>query len=88
MLLIYKNKSVVELAEHAAIPVINGLTDMLHPCQALTDYFTVLEKFGSLANIKFSYVGDGIFYIGFVGPIQTSQGDIFIIDFNMVAFTK
>jgi ornithine carbamoyltransferase len=55
----YKNKSVVELAEHAAIPVINGLTDMLHPCQALTDYFTVLEKFGSLANIKFSYVGDG-----------------------------
>lgn len=55
----YKNRSVVELAEHANIPVINGLTDMLHPCQALTDYFTVLEKFGNLKGIKFSYVGDG-----------------------------
>jgi ornithine carbamoyltransferase len=55
----YKNRSVVELAEHASIPVINGLTDMLHPCQALTDYFTVREKFGQFTNIKFSYVGDG-----------------------------
>jgi ornithine carbamoyltransferase len=46
----YKNKSVVELAEHASIPVINGLTDLLHPCQALTDYFTILEKFGSFKD--------------------------------------
>jgi len=55
----YKNKSVVELAEHASIPVINGLTDLLHPCQALTDYFTILERFGSLQGLKFAYVGDG-----------------------------
>jgi ornithine carbamoyltransferase len=55
----YKNKSVVELAEHASIPVINGLTDLLHPCQALTDYFTILEKFGDLRDLKFAYVGDG-----------------------------
>jgi len=55
----YKNKSVVELAEHASIPVINGLTDLLHPCQALTDYFTILEKFGDLQDLKFAYVGDG-----------------------------
>jgi ornithine carbamoyltransferase len=55
----YKNRSVVELAEHASIPVVNGLTDMLHPCQGLTDYFTVLEKFGKLKGIKFSFVGDG-----------------------------
>jgi ornithine carbamoyltransferase len=55
----YKNRSVVELAEHASIPVINGLTDLLHPCQALTDYFTILEKFGTLKNLKFAYVGDG-----------------------------
>lgn len=55
----YKNKSVWELAEHASIPVINGLTDLLHPCQALSDYFTVLEKFGSLKGLKFAYVGDG-----------------------------
>ena len=55
----YKNKSVAELAEHAGIPVINGLTDLLHPCQALTDYFTIQERFGSFTNIKFAYVGDG-----------------------------
>ncbi|MEW5979075.1 MAG: ornithine carbamoyltransferase [Acidobacteriota bacterium] len=55
----YKNRSVAELAEHADIPVINGLTDLLHPCQALTDYFTVREKLGGLKGIKFSYVGDG-----------------------------
>lgn len=55
----YKNKSVWELAEHASVPVINGLTDLLHPCQALSDYFTVLEKFGSLKGLKFAYVGDG-----------------------------
>ena len=55
----YKNKSVVELAEHAAIPVINGLTDLLHPCQALTDYFTIKERLGTFRNIKFAYVGDG-----------------------------
>ncbi len=55
----YKNRSVLELADHASIPVINGLTDMLHPCQALADYFTVKEKFGDLRKIKFSFVGDG-----------------------------
>jgi ornithine carbamoyltransferase len=55
----YKNKSVVELAEHASIPVINGLTDLLHPCQALTDYFTILERFGTFKGLKFAYVGDG-----------------------------
>jgi len=55
----YKNRSVVELAEQAAIPVINGLTDLLHPCQALTDFFTIKEKLGRLYQIKFAYVGDG-----------------------------
>jgi len=55
----YKNKSVLELAQHASIPVINGLTDLLHPCQALTDYFTILERFGSFQGLKFAYVGDG-----------------------------
>jgi ornithine carbamoyltransferase len=55
----YKNKSVVELAEHASIPVINGLTDLLHPCQGLTDYFTIAEKFGRVKQLKFAYVGDG-----------------------------
>ena len=55
----YKNRSVIELAEHAGIPVINGLTNLLHPCQALTDFFTIKEKFGQLDKIKFAFVGDG-----------------------------
>ena len=38
----------VELSKHSSVPVINGLTDLLHPCQAITDYFTLMEKKGSL----------------------------------------
>lgn len=55
----YANRDVVELAEHARVPVINGLTDLLHPCQALADYFTLQEIFGDLAGRKLAYVGDG-----------------------------
>ena len=55
----YKNRSVVELAEHARIPVINGLTDRLHPCQALADYFTLSEKLSSLSGARLCFVGDG-----------------------------
>ncbi|MFH0946680.1 MAG: ornithine carbamoyltransferase [Planctomycetota bacterium] len=50
---------VTELAKYATIPVINGLTDYNHPCQALTDYFTLLEKKGKLEGLKLAYVGDG-----------------------------
>jgi len=50
---------VEELARHATIPVINGLTDLHHPCQALTDLFTIREKRGTLAGLRFAYVGDG-----------------------------
>ena len=55
----FAHETVLELARHATIPVINGLTDLLHPCQALTDYFTMSEKFGKLASLKLAYVGDG-----------------------------
>ncbi len=48
-----------ELARHASVPVINGLTDLHHPCQALADLFTIREKRGDLKGLKFSYVGDG-----------------------------
>ncbi len=50
---------VTELAKYASIPVINGLTDYNHPCQALTDYFTLLEKKGRTEGMKVTYVGDG-----------------------------
>lgn len=55
----FAHDTVVQLARHATIPVINGLTDLLHPCQALTDYFTMSEKFGTLAGLRLAYVGDG-----------------------------
>lgn len=51
--------TIQELARFAAVPVINALSDYLHPCQALTDIFTIKEKFGTYANLKFSFIGDG-----------------------------
>jgi ornithine carbamoyltransferase len=55
----FAHASVQELAEHASIPVINALTDLLHPCQALADYFTLGEKSGRLRGLKLAFVGDG-----------------------------
>lgn len=55
----FEHDKVLELAKHASVPVINGLSDLLHPCQALADMFTVKEKKGSLKGLKFAYIGDG-----------------------------
>jgi ornithine carbamoyltransferase len=55
----FEHSTVTEMAEHASIPVINGLSDIEHPCQALADFFTLKEKFGHLRNLKLAYVGDG-----------------------------
>lgn len=55
----FSHNSVVELAENASIPVVNALTDLLHPCQALGDYFTLMEKFGRVKGLKLAFVGDG-----------------------------
>ena len=56
----FAHATVTDLAEHATVPVINGLTDLLHPCQGMTDYFTAWEKFGGeLKGRKIAYVGDG-----------------------------
>lgn len=56
----FAHKTVTDLAEHATVPVINGLTDLSHPCQSMTDYFTAWEKFGgNLKGRKLAYVGDG-----------------------------
>jgi len=55
----FAHSAVQELAEHASIPVINALTDLLHPCQALADYFTLGERSGRLRGLKLAFVGDG-----------------------------
>ncbi len=59
MIRTFDHADVLELAEHADIPVINALTDLLHPCQVLADLQTVYEKKGTLEGLKFSYIGDG-----------------------------
>jgi ornithine carbamoyltransferase len=55
----FAHSDVESLAEFGSVPVINGLTDLLHPCQAVADYFTLSEVFGDLAGRKLVYVGDG-----------------------------
>lgn len=55
----FGHQIILELAKHADIPVINGLSDLLHPCQALADIFTINEKIGKLKNVTLAYVGDG-----------------------------
>jgi len=59
MIRTYEQAEVEEFAEHAAIPVINGLTDESHPLQALADAMTLRERFGTLAGVRLAYVGDG-----------------------------
>lgn len=59
MIRTFSHESVKELAQYASVPVINGLTDLLHPCQALTDMLTIQEKLEVLKGRKLVYVGDG-----------------------------
>lgn len=54
----YKHSDVEDLAKYATVPVINGLSDFAHPCQALSDIFTIKEKFGTFKGITLSYIGD------------------------------
>ncbi len=55
----YEHQTIVEMARHTCIPVINALSDLEHPCQAFADYFTLQEKFGDLSKVHVAYVGDG-----------------------------
>jgi ornithine carbamoyltransferase len=55
----FAHSTVTDMAEHASIPVVNALSDLEHPCQALADCLTLQEKFGDLRNVKLAYVGDG-----------------------------
>src|ERR671924_527424 len=59
MIRTFAQADVEELAAHASIPVINGLTDEFHPCQALADVMTIRERFGSFEGVRVAYLGDG-----------------------------
>jgi ornithine carbamoyltransferase len=59
MIRTFAQEDVEELARHASIPVINGLTDSAHPCQALADVMTIRERLGRLAGLMVAYLGDG-----------------------------
>jgi ornithine carbamoyltransferase len=56
---VFAHQDIQDLAKHGTVPVINGLSDLLHPCQALADYFTLLERRGPLDGLRVAYVGDG-----------------------------
>jgi ornithine carbamoyltransferase len=56
---VFAHADIQALAEHASIPVVNGLSDLLHPCQVLCDLLTIHEKFGRLEGLKLAYIGDG-----------------------------
>ncbi|TVR21454.1 MAG: ornithine carbamoyltransferase [Anaerolineaceae bacterium] len=56
---VFDHQHVLELAQHASVPVINGLSDDRHPCQSMADMLTVYEHFGQLEGLKFAFIGDG-----------------------------
>ena len=55
----FAQETIEGMAEHSSIPVINALSDLEHPCQALADYLTLQERFGDLRSVRLAYVGDG-----------------------------
>ncbi len=59
MIRTFDHQDVVDLAEHASVPVINGLTDLLHPCQVMADFLTIKEHRQTIQGCKVAYIGDG-----------------------------
>ncbi|MCH8982367.1 ornithine carbamoyltransferase [candidate division KSB1 bacterium] len=56
---LFDHEDILELGKHATVPVVNGLTDLLHPCQVMADLFTIYEKRGRNDDLRIAYVGDG-----------------------------
>ena len=59
MIRTFEHQRLIKFAEYSTVPVINALTDLLHPCQVLADLFTIKEKLGDIEHIKVAFVGDG-----------------------------
>lgn len=74
MIRTFGHDRVEELARHATIPVINGLSDWLHPCQAMADFQTIVEKKGRIRGIRFCYIGDGNNMAHALGLLATRLG--------------
>lgn len=56
---VFAHQDILDLAKYATKPVVNGLSDLLHPCQAIADFFTIRERFGQTKGVKLTYIGDG-----------------------------
>lgn len=56
---VHRHQDIIDLAKSSSVPVINGLSDLLHPCQGLSDIFTIKEKFKDFRSIKLVFIGDG-----------------------------
>ncbi|URA09377.1 ornithine carbamoyltransferase [Thermospira aquatica] len=79
MIRTFGHERVEELAKYATIPVINGLSDWLHPCQAMADFQTILEKKGYIRGIRFCYIGDGNNMAHALGLLASQLGAHFSI---------
>jgi ornithine carbamoyltransferase len=76
---VFEHQHILELAQYASIPVINGLSDYNHPCQALTDALTILEHKGKVDGMKIAFVGDGNNMANSVMHIVAKLGSNFVI---------
>ncbi|MBM4764234.1 ornithine carbamoyltransferase [Bacillus sp. B15-48] len=79
MIRTYSHERIQELADHSDVPVINGLTDIAHPCQALADVLTLKEQKGTLKGLKLAYVGDGNNVANSLMVISAKLGIDFVI---------
>ena len=76
MIRTFAQEDVEQLAEHAEIPVINGLTDYAHPCQALADLMTIREKLGRLSGARLAYLGDSVLALAVAADLYERFGEI------------
>jgi ornithine carbamoyltransferase len=74
----FEQATVEELAEHAYIPVVNGLTDEFHPCQALADAMTIRERLGAFEGVRVAWLGDGNNVCGSLAEISAKLGMEFV----------
>lgn len=75
----FKHETVVELAQNSAVPVINALSDLEHPCQALADFFTILEKKEKFDELRIAFIGDGNNVCNSLALLSSIIGTHFVI---------